>query len=180
MEIIDEPGPPDPWYHEPPSSQPTNVTITPSNPFDVYNAASSANTPLPFADNHYGPPSGSLSTSEAAIALELRQQVHHLSTLMDRLPEYLRTPIPQAVESHPGFPPFHSHTRHPPASAPPDLLDMPHPMNYGHSLSVLPIDATQPSRIGPAVKSRGPMTHGSHGLTSQNETKPMPMPLLAC
>jgi hypothetical protein len=29
------------------------------------------------------------------------------------------------------------------------------------------------------VKSRGPMTHGSHGLTSQNETKRMPMPLLA-
>jgi hypothetical protein len=29
------------------------------------------------------------------------------------------------------------------------------------------------------VKSRGPMTHGSHGLTSQNETKPIPIPLLA-
>jgi hypothetical protein len=142
MEITNKPGPPGPWYHAPQSSQPPNVTITPSNPFDVYDAASSVT--FPFTDNHYGPPSGSLS-SKAAIALELRQQVHHLSALMDRLPEHLRTPIPPAVESYPGFPPYPSHTRHPPFSAPLDLLDMPHLTNYGRSPSVFPIDTTQPS-----------------------------------
>jgi hypothetical protein len=171
MENTSEPGPPGPWHHEPPPSQPTN--ITPSNPFDPYNSSSATSPPLdlPFATTMCGPPSG-LPSSEASITLELRQQVHHLSALMERLPEHLRTLIPTDAV-HNGFPPSR-HTKptyiaptYPAPQAPPDLFDMPHATTSTHTpksfalppattTMAFPIGNAQPSLILPDVPTRVP------------------------